>query len=577
MSRRMPDFSKLGLYRKREFIPNSPDFSSKEETENLFKKLLDYPAESGEDVWGFLRFKAELFSALDQYGSKLHIKLTCDTSDKEVEKLYRHFTTAIRPLVIAFSNEIDKKTSRLLKQYPLDKRASEVLSRALETDLQIYTEKNVPLFTEESLLVQKYEKLAGSQLVEFGGKQQTFQQMAKYQLRPERNIRESAWRACAGKRFTDRQSFESLFAEMVELRSKIAENAGFSNYLEYVFQQKHRFDYTPENCKEFHEAVEEVVVPALSEIYEDRKLRLGVDNLRPWDLAADPEGNPPLRPFENTEELLSKVSSVFHQLDGRLAGIFDMMRMENLFDLESRKNKAPGGYQSTLFDSGVPFIFANLVGVNDDLRIIFHESGHAFHTFACRDEQIFEYRHAPMEFCEVASMSMELLVMPHLSLIYENPQERSRAERVQLEKTLQILASVAMVDAFQHKIYEQRITDPEELAEIWLDLNKRFRPAPLDISCCEQLVARQWQRILHFFKVPLYYIEYGIAQLGALGIWQNSFQDTEKALSHYWNALSLGGSRPLPELFETAGVRFDMSRDHIAPLVETVRKELWKS
>ncbi|AQQ09030.1 Oligoendopeptidase F, plasmid [Sedimentisphaera cyanobacteriorum] len=573
----MPDFSKLGLYRKREFIENSPDFSSREETEKLFNELLDFPVQSREGVWEFLRFKAELFSAIDQYGSMLNIKLTCDTSDKEVEKLYRHFTTAIRPLVIAFSNQIDKKTSKLLKEYPLDKEKSEVLSRALQTDLEIYTEKNVELFTEESLLVQKYEKLAGSQLVEFEGKKQTFQQMAKYQLRPERNIRESAWRASAGKRFTDRQSFESLFAEMVELRSRIAENAGFENYLEYVFQDKHRFDYTPQNCKEFHEAIEKVVVPALSEIYEDRKLRLGVDTLMPWDLAVDPDGNPPLKPFENTEELLSKASSVFHQLNGRLAGIFDMMRMEGLFDLESRKNKAPGGYQSTLFDAGVPFIFANLVGVNDDLRIIFHESGHAFHTFACRDQQIFEYRHAPMEFCEVASMSMELLVMPYLSLIYQSGQECRRAECIQLEKTLQILASVAMVDAFQHRIYEERITDPDELAGIWLDLNKRFRPAPLDISYCEQLTARQWQRILHFFKVPLYYIEYGIAQLGALGIWQNSLSNNEKTLSDYWKALSLGGSRPLPELFETAGVSFDMSRQHIAPLVETVRKELWKS
>lgn len=572
----MLDASRLGLYRERIFLTTEPDFSDAEQVKGLFEQLLAMPIDSKESLRHFLACKAELYSAMGQYGAVLHINLTCHTENEEIAEQYRHFTSKIQPISMEYGNKVDEKFLAAEEKYPLDAETAGVLLKGCRKDIEIFRDENIPLMTENSLLIQKYEKLAGAQMVVFDGKEQTFQQMAKYNQSTDRDLRERAWLAVAEKRFADKDAFDELYSDMVLLRGKIARNAGFPNYVEYCFASKHRFDYTSQDCKMFHNAVEKLVVPVLGKMYQERKEQLGVDILRPWDLEVDPLGREPLKPFETIDELLEKMHKAFVDLSPMLADLFQMMRDKNLFDLDSRKGKAPGGYQCTLSDAGLPFIFANFVGVNRDLKTLFHEGGHAFHAIASRDQEMIEYRHAPMEFCEVASMAMELLTLPQADIVYSNKEDADRSRRIELENAMLILSSVAMIDAFQHAVYENEIVDAAERAQLWLDLGKRFMPDVLDATGFEELVSWQWQRILHFFKVPMYYIEYGIAELGALGVWRNSLNDKDKALADYWRALSAGGSKTLTELFELAGVKFGMDEQTIAPLIETASEQLAK-
>jgi oligoendopeptidase F len=358
------------------------------------------------------------------------------------------------------------------------------------------------------------------------------------------------------------------------LREQIAANAGFPNYLQYAFRARGRFDYTPEDCRKFHEAIEKEVMPALRELQAQRRRQLGLDALRPWDLAVDPLNLPALRPFERIDNLVSNTADIFAQLDPKLAGEFALMRDLRLLDLDNRKGKAPGGYQSTLAEARLPFIFMNAVGIQRDVETILHEAGHAFHALAARSEDLYPYRNAPIEFCEVASMSMELLGNEFIEKFYQ-PADARRARRDHLEGILEIFPWIATVDAFQHWIYSNPGHSRADRQKAWLGLMDRFG-GDVNWSGYEEARTNLWHRQLHIFIHPFYYVEYGIAQLGALQVWANSKMNKAQALEQYHHALSLGGSRPLPELFRAAGCRFDFSRETVKPLIKLVSAELAK-
>ena len=367
---------------------------------------------------------------------------------------------------------------------------------------------------------------------------------------------------------------EEIFELLLEIRQKIARNAGFDNYRDYAFRRLGRFDYAPDDCLRFHEAVEAEVVPVMRELQAERRCQLGLQTLRPWDLAVDALNRPPLRPFEQVEQMVSRTQGIFSQLDPDLAEGFDRMRRLGLLDLDNRKGKAPGGYQSTLAEARLPFIFMNAVGLQRDVETILHEAGHAFHALATREENLYAYRSAPIEFCEVASMSMELLGSEFLEQFYPSP-EAKRARRAHLEGVMSVFPWIATVDAFQHWIYTHPGHSRAERTAAWVDSMKRFG-GEVDWSGHETARANLWHRQLHIFIHAFYYIEYGIAQLGALQVWANSRADKAAALDSYKRALALGGSRPLPELFSAAGCKFDFSRITMAPLVRDVRSELAK-
>ena len=500
--------------------------------------------------------------------------MTCHTEDADIEKAYLHFVEQIQPQI----KPRDFKLAQLFVAHPLrhqlPRSRYEVFDRLTALQVELFRAENIPLETEEAKLGQQYQKLSGSLTVQFRGEEKTLVQMARYQEEPDRELRQETWELVANRRLAESGKFEDLFDELLKLREQIARNAGFRNYVDYAFRSRRRFDYSPEDCLKFHDAIENEVVPVLRELQTERRAQLRLPALRPWDLAVDPAGRSPLKPFEQVEDMVAKTQKVFERLDGSLAEGFQQMRNLRLLDLANRKGKAPGGYQSTLAEARLPFVFMNAVGVQRDVETILHEAGHAFHALATRGEDLQAYREAPIEFCEVASMSMELLGNQFIESFYAPPEAR-RARRDHLEGIIEVFPWIATVDAFQHWIYAHPGHSRAERRAAWERLMTRFS-GDVDWSGHEEARGYLWHRQLHIFLLPFYYVEYGIAQLGALQVWANSHRDPARALADYKRALALGGSRPLPELFSAAGCRFDFSAQTIKPLVELVRTELAK-
>ena len=569
------DLTQLPIYCKRTFVPQNADLTDVGTVKGLYQKLLDRPVESPRQLESWLLDRSELDAALSQTGSILYIHMTCQTDNPHSASAYTGFVQTIPPAVKPINDELNRKYLKAFQAFPLDSKRYEVYNRTTFTDVELFQPANVPLQTKVELLSQEYQTVCGAMTVKFDGKEQTMPQMGKYLLEPDRKIREEAWGAMTGRRLADKDKLEGLFDGMFELRCRIAANAKLDNFMEYQFRAYHRFDYTPRDCKKYHETIEQLVVPFYGEILERRKQEMGLEKLRPWDTSVDPAGRKPLRPFEGASELIEKTQRIFDKLDVKLGSQFKEMNGSGLLDLHNRKGKAPGGYQNTLNEARKPFIFMNAVGVDDDVRTLLHESGHAFHALACADEPLVDYRHAPMEFCEVASMAMELLGGEYLGEFYD-PQDAQRSNREHLEGIVHVLAWVANIDAFQHWLYENPGHSPRQRSQAWVGFYQQFGGKFLDWSGLGQEQAYLWHRQLHIFEVPFYYIEYGIAQLGALQLWLKARNDPEKALADYQHGLSMGGARPLPELYHAAGIKFDFSQDIIKPLMDEAYRQ-WRA
>jgi len=567
------DFDALPRYQKRSFVPEDIDLGDKDQVVGLYQKLLDRAIGSAGELERWLMDMSELEAVLDQEYSVRHIRMTCQTDDSARAEAYKKFVEEVLPAVKPIADKVNKKYQAERDKHPLDAKRYEVYDRASRMDAAMFREQNVPLQTQLDLLSQEYQTICGAMTVMFEGQERTLQQMGKFLLEPDRAVREASWRATAERRLRDKDKLEDIFDKMLVLRDEVARNADCANYIEYKFKAGHRFDYTPQDCERYHDAVGRLVVPVYERFMEKRKAQMKVDSLRPWDTAVDPLGRPPLKPFEKTEELITKVGSIFDRVDPELGGQFKMMAEMGLLDLDSRKGKAPGGYQTTLGEARKPFIFMNAVGVNRDVETLLHEGGHAFHSLAAAADPLYTYRHAPLEFCEVASMGMELLGQDYLTVFYSD-EELKRTRFEFFEGIIHILPWVATVDAFQHWIYKNPKQTREARAEKWLETQTRFMGKVIDWTGLEEVRRTLWHRQLHIFEYPLYYIEYGIAQLGALQLWVRAKADPKKALANYRKALALGGSRPLPELFAAAGLNFDFSETTIGPLMDAVLDEL---
>ncbi len=516
--------------------------------------------------WGELR------AALDEESSKRYIAMTCHTDDPEVERAYLHCVEQVEPQ----TKPRQFKLEQLYLAHPCRRQLPEpryhVFDRDTAVHVELFRPENVPLETEETQLGQQYQKLCGVLTVQFRTEEKTLVQMGRYLEETDRGIRQEAWELVAKRRLQEAEQFDRIFDQMVSLRERIAIQAGFPNYLAYAFRARRRFDYSSEDCRRFHDAIEQEVMPLVRELQAERRRHLQLTTLRPWDLAVDPLNRPPLRPFEETAQLVEKTQSVFARLDASLAASFQTLHDLQLLDLSNRKGKAPGGYQSALAEARLPFIFMNAVGMQRDVETLLHEAGHAFHTIATQNEPLYAYREAPIEFCEVASMSMELLGNQFLNVFYAADEER-RARRQHLEGVINVFPWIATVDAFQHWIYTHPGHSRTDRRQAWLALMNRFG-GDVDWSGYEEARANLWHRQLHIFLHPFYYVEYGIAQLGALQIWANARKEQARALRAYQRALALGGSRPLPELFAAAECRFDFSTAAMRPLMDLVRREL---
>jgi oligoendopeptidase F len=564
-----------------DFVPMAIDATQWEAIEPYVTSLLERPVADGAELEQWLRDRSELDAACSQSRAELYIDMTCHTDQQDIQDAYTRFVENVAPHLANAAFKLDQRQKALTDEIELDESRYGVLVRDTVADVEIFREANVPIQTELDKLSQTYDQIVGAMTVEFDGREQTLPQMARYQESTDRALRERAWRVVADRRLTDAERIDAIFDDMIARRHQMALNADCDDYIGYAFKKMHRFDYTPADCVQFHESVESIIVPLMRRIDADRAGAMNVDPLRPWDLTVDPLGREPLAPFEDGQDLIERSRNVFARLDPALARLFvslgdnsDKGRREGNFDLDSRKGKAPGGYQYVRDRTRIPFIFMNAAGLHRDVETMVHESGHAFHSQLCADDPLVHYRHSPIEFAEVASMSMELLTMPYWDEFYDDPTDLARARRRQVEGSVVLLPWIATIDAFQHWLYANPDHTHDQRTGAWLDLQKRFGNA-VSWEGLEHVLPKVWQRQAHLFSVPFYYIEYGIAQLGALQLWSISLEKGEDvAVEHYKRALAIGGSRPLPELFEAAQIRFDFGSDTIGRLANHVSNEL---
>jgi oligoendopeptidase F len=502
--------------------------------------------------------------------------MTCDTTDKSLEEAFNYFCMEIQPKMQPYADALNKKLINSPYTKELNQDLYFTYLRSVQKNIELFREENIPLQAELSVLQQQYGTIAGKMTIRFREQEYTLQQAAKFLEDEDRSVREDVYRKIQERRLQDQTSMHDLFSSLIKKRNQMALNAGFANYRDYKFVELGRFDYSKEDCFQFHEAIKLHVLPLIDKIYARKKKKLGLDSLKPWDTEAEPAGTAPLRPFTDGKDLYEKSVACFEQLNPFFADCLKKMEALKHFDLESRKGKAPGGYNCPLAESGAPFIFMNAAGQMGDVTTMVHEGGHAFHSFLAHPLTLTAFKEYPMEIAEVASMSMELFTMNHWQSFFDNEEDLNRAKEHQLERTITIFPWIAIIDKFQHWVYENPNHSIDQRTHTWNEIVKEFSTDSIDYSGLDAFRAIGWQRQLHLFEVPFYYIEYGIAQLGAIGMWMQYQKNPSAALENYMNALSLGGTKTLPELYKTAGIEFNFSPNYVKKLMDFTNSELEK-
>jgi oligoendopeptidase F len=552
------------------FLPESFVITTWEALEPYLKELLERPISSVAELEKWLKDSSELEAVISEDACWRQIRMTCDTENKSLEAAFTFFVMEIQPKIQPYADQLNRKLINCTYTRALDQEKFFTYLRGVKKSIDLFRAENIPLQADLSVLAQQYGVISGKMAVTINDKEYTLQQASKFLENADRTVRESAYRKIQERRQLDKEQLNELYSKLIEKRHQVALNAGFSNYRDYKFVEMGRFDYTKEDCFAFHDAVKQHVVPLVAEIYRQKQAKLGLDNLRPWDTEAEPAGIQPLRPFATGEELLEKSIACFGAMRPFFAECLTTMKAMGRLDLESRKGKAPGGYNCPLAETGAPFIFMNAAGQMSDVTTMVHEGGHAIHSFLSHPLELSAFKEYPMEIAEVASMSMELFSMDYWHSFFTDDQELQRAKQHQLERVMTIFPWIAIIDKFQHWVYSFPAHSLEERTAKWLEINNEFSTGVIDNSGLEEFRKYGWQRQLHLFEVPFYYIEYGIAQLGAIGMWMQFKEDKEKALDNYSRALALGGTRTLPELYKAAGIPFDLGATRVQKLMEFV-------
>jgi len=561
---------------ERRFLPVDFELTDWGSAAPYFEQLLQRDISNRQALEQWLHDQSELEAAISENACWRQIRMTCDTENKDLEAAFNDYYLNIQPHVQRFADQLNRKLLESPALAELDQRKYHTFIRNIRKSIELFREENLPVQSEIAVLQQQYGQITGAMTVEVNGTEYTLQQAGKFLESHDRQLREEVYRKIQERRLQDRGALNGLYDTLIALRDKEAKNAGFANYRDYRFRELGRFDYTKEDCFRFHEAVEAHVLPLVTRIYQKKKIKLGLDQFRPWDIDAEPAGIKPLAPFGTGEELLRKTVDCFKKLSPFFADCLTRMGEMKHFDLESRKGKAPGGYNCPLAESGAPFIFMNAAGQMSDVTTMVHEGGHAIHSFLAHPLELNGFKEYPMEVAEVASMAMELFSMEHWDSFFSDAEDLRRSREHQLERVITIFPWIAIIDSFQHWIYEHPAHTHEERTAAWLSILNRFYEKVVDFSGLENYRSHGWQRQLHLFEVPFYYIEYGIAQLGAIGMWMQFKKNPAQALENYCRALSLGGTRTLPELYEAMGLVFDFSPERIKVLMDFVQEEMEK-
>jgi oligoendopeptidase F len=559
---------------KRQFLPQQLLINAWSQLEPFFEDLLNRNINSREELEKWLRDKSETEAVLEEDMAWRYIKMNIDTGDEDLQKSFEFFVNEIQPNIIKYSHELNKKLVKSPYRAALDQDKYFVFLRGVEKEIEIFREENIPLFTEMQKEEQKYGALCAQMTVEVNGQEMTLQKAATYLKDTDRGKREEVFKKINEQRLKHKKTLDDLFDKLIKIRTQIAQNAGFENYRDYKFAELGRFDYSIKDCFEFHDSVRKAVVPIISKIDLQRREKLGLSVLKPWDTEVDVEGRSALKPFETGEELAQKTIKCFEKIDPFFADCISIMQQMGYLDLESKKGKAPGGFNYPLYEIGVPFIYMNSVGSFRDMITMLHEGGHAIHSFLTHNLELTSFKSVPSEVAELASMSMELISMDNWDVFFQDPEDLKRAKNEQLEGVLDALPWIAAIDKFQHWIYENPKHTAEERAGEWKNIYLSFSSTAVDWSSEEEILVNLWQKQLHLYEVPFYYIEYGFAQLGAVAVMKNYKENKKAALEDYKSALALGYTRPIGELYRTAGIKFDFSENNVIELMKFIQKEI---
>eukprot|EP01132_Coremiostelium_polycephalum_P002986 gene2986-3729_t len=564
------------LSKVRRFLPANLQVTDWDSIKGFYELLLKQEIHSLEDLRAWLACRSELDGAVSEEAGWRYIHMTCDTGNEQHRKNYASYITNLLPHIMSLSHQLDEKVVQSPHSQVLAKeKGYDLLLQGLKTNIQLYREENTPLLTQTELRAQEYGKIVGEMSVVVAGQELTLPQAATYLESTDRKVREDVFRQMTARRLQDKTKINEIYSDLIKDRHAISCNAGFADFASYSFKSLRRFDYDLADCYQFHDSIQQIVVPFVNEIAAKQKESLQVEKLRPWDHDVDPQGRPPLRAFQTTDELLQKTIKVLDRVDIFLGDCLRTMQHMGQFDLDSRKGKAPGGYNYPLLESGIPFIFMNAAEDFQQVITLLHESGHAVHSFLMHDLPLNDFKQTTSEMAELASMSMELITMDHWDVFLKDPMDLKRAKRNHLEGIMKRLVWIACIDKFQHWVYHHPGHTVEARQAAWCIIFDLFMGGMTDWKGFEEAKFCLWQKQLHLFEVPFYYIEYGIAQLGAIGIWKNYEENPIVALQNYLKALQLGYTCSLPKMYETAGTRFDLSSAHIKSLVDFVREE-WK-
>ncbi len=560
----------------RQFIDQDLIIDSWESIEQYFENLTSRKLETESDFKLWLSDQSELDAILEENAAWRYIKMTINTKAKALSDDYTFFISEIQPKIAPYEDLLNRKLNDSPFSNALSKEddSYKIMFRQVKKAIELYKEENVSIISEVAEEAQKFGALSAKQSIDYKGETLTMQKASVLLKETDEEVRKLVFNKIANRRRDDIEAFDDLFNSLLKKRHQVALNAGFDNFRDYKMVAMGRFDYSVQDCFNFHSSVKSEIVPLVKKIQQARLNKLGKDKFMPWDSDVDPEGKAPLKPFTDGKELLQGTIDMFNEIDPYFGDCLSTMNEMNHLDLESKDGKSPGGYNYPLYEIGVPFIFMNAVGSHRDLVTMVHEGGHAVHSFLSRELELTGFKSLPSEVAELASMSMELLSMEKWKRFYPDPTNLNRAKKEQLETTLKLLPWISQVDEFQHWLYVNFDHTNEERTAKWVELSSEYGTGLTNWENNEDILATSWQRQLHIFEVPFYYIEYGISQLGALSVWKNSLNNKELAISQYKKALSLAYTKSIPEIYHTAGIEFNFKKEYIAELANFVGEQL---
>ena len=561
---------------KRNFLKKDIKLETWADIEPYFEDLANREISSEQELINWWQNRSETESFIEENAAWRYIKMSCDTENEKLSESYNYYVSEIDPKISEYTDKLDNKLISSEFVSALEKGKYFVPLRSVKKNIEIFRKENIPILSELQKEERLYGSIAAKMTIHYKGEEITLQKAGNLLRQTDRELRKEIYELINNRRIQDSEELNKLLTSLIEKRDTAAKNAGFKNYRDFKFVQLHRFDYDLKSCFDFHEAVKTKVCPLADRILERHKQKLSYTSLKPYDTEVDSELKPPLNPFQTSEELLDKSIKVFTEIRPKYGDYLQKMKDGSFLDLASRKGKAPGGYNYPLYESNIPFIFMNATGNLRDVETLMHEGGHAIHSFLSADLELVDFKNVPSEVAELASMSMELISMEHWETFFPDKEELKRAKRTQLEGLISILPWVATVDKFQHRLYENPAHSVEERYKMWQEVSSEFHSKIIDYTDYENFAKNTWQKQLHIFEVPFYYIEYGFAQLGAIAVWKNYKKNPGKALNDYENCLKAGYSITIPELYQKAGIEFNFSKEYIGELMDFVKEELEK-